>query len=401
MVELSNTLQQFVTENLVDRKHTAALKWDALQERYGNADLLPLWVADMEFKTPKAVQDALIQRVEQGVFGYSLIPDGYFEAFAGWQAKRHHIQLEKDWLRFDHGVVNSLYAMVHWCTKPGDQVLVLQPVYYPFMSAIEDNGRQVVSVDLVNQGDRWTIDFDRLETTLAQGQIKLFLFCSPHNPVGRIWTEAELEKVLALCRQYHVQLVSDEIHQDFELNGHKFTSVLNVAKGRYQNDVVVLTAPSKTFNLASLANSHVLIPDADKRQAYDDFIKTIHATENSLLGQVAAKAAYQHGEAWFDNLLGVITYNYQSLKEAFQTNCPEITVADLQGTYLSYINLAPVVNADALEDFVQNRCGLAVDYGAWFAPKDNTYIRLNLATDPAIVKTAVQRLITELKNQTK
>lgn len=400
MVELSKNLQQFVQANLVDRKHTDSLKWDDLQERYGDSELLPMWVADMEFKTPQAVQDALVERIQHGVYGYSITPDSYYDAFFKWQEKRHQIHLEKDWIRFDNGVVNSLYAMVNWLTKPGDNVAVLQPVYYPFMSAIEDNQRKVVSVDLLNQENDWLIDFDRLEHTFEHQTIKLLIFCSPHNPVGRIWNEAELQRLLELCRKYQVQLVSDEIHQDFELNGHKFVSVLNVANGAYQNDVIVLNAPSKTFNLASLLNSHIIIPNPDKRASYDEFIKTIHATGNSLLGQIAAQAAYSKGEAWFNDLLGVITYNYQSLKEALNQNVPEIKVSDLQGTYLNYIDLAPLVQPDQLEDFVQKDCGLAVDYGAWFAPKDKTYIRLNLATDPKLVATAADRLVQHL-NQLK
>lgn len=397
MVELSKHLQEFVNTNLVARKNTDALKWDDLQERYGDADLLPMWVADMEFKTPQAVQDALVKRVQHGVFGYSLTPDAYYKAFFDWQQKRHQVTLQKDWLRFDQGVVNSLYAMVNWLTKPGDEVAVLQPVYYPFMSAIEDNKRKVVSVDLLNQNDGWHIDFDQLEHVFEHQNIKLLIFCSPHNPVGRIWSEKELEQILALCHKYQVQLISDEIHQDFELNGHRFVSVLNVANGAYRDDVIVLNAASKTFNLASLSNSHVIIPNDDKRTAYDDFIKTIHAAGNSLLGQVAAQAAYAHGEPWFNDLLGVITYNYQYLKETLNQAVPEIQVSDLQGTYLSYLNLAPIVAPDQLEAFVQKDCGLAVDYGAWFSPKDTTYIRLNLATDPKLVATAADRLVTHLK----
>lgn len=397
MVELSKELTKFVTDNLVDRKHTNSLKWGALQERYGDADLLPMWVADMEFKTPQAVIDALVSRTKEGVFGYSFTPDSYYEAFMNWQAKRHNIHLEKDWIRFDNGVVNSLYAMVNWLTKPDDKVAILQPVYYPFANAITDNHRQLVSVDLLNGDHGWEIDFDRLESTFKQQDIKLLIFCSPHNPVGRIWTEDELEKVLALCKQYQVQLVADEIHQDYELNGHRFTSVLNVANGHFVDDVVVLTAASKTFNLASLLNSHVIIPDKDKRADYDRFIKTIHATEGSLFGQIAGEAAYQEGEGWFNNLLGVIEFNYHYLKDTLQAEVPQVSVSDLQGTYLSYVNLAPIVAPERIEDFTQKACGLAVDYGKWFSPKDQTYIRLNLATDPKNVQLATQRLVAQLK----
>ncbi|KRM33053.1 bifunctional beta-cystathionase maltose regulon repressor [Agrilactobacillus composti DSM 18527 = JCM 14202] len=396
VAELSRDLQEFVANYSVDRRNTDSLKWDALQERYGDPTLLPMWVADMEFQTPVAVRQALTERVQQGVFGYSLTPDSYYEAFFQWQKERHGITLQKDWVRFDTGVVNSLYAMVKWLTDPGDEVVILQPVYYPFANAIKDNDRKVLSVDLLSGDKGWAIDFEALEKTFKHHTIKLLIFCSPHNPVGRIWTEAELVKVLALCRQYGVQLVSDEIHQDYEAELGQFKSVLTVADGTYQDDVIVLTAPSKTFNLAALLNSHVIIPDPDKRESYDAFIKTIHQTEGSLLGRVAAEAAYRHGGPWFDKLRGVIAYNYSVLKETL-AEIPEVKVADLQGTYLAYVDLAPIVPADGLTDFVQKACGLAVDYGAWFSPKDKTYIRLNLATDPKYVATAADRLAEQLK----
>ncbi|WP_225420379.1 MalY/PatB family protein [Lapidilactobacillus bayanensis] len=393
---LTPSLQEFIQDHLVDRQHTDSLKWDALAERFGDPSLLPLWVADMEFKTPLAVRQALIQQVEHGVFGYSLVPDQYINTFIAWQQKRHQVTLQADWLRFDQGVVNSLYAMVNWLTKLNDQVLIMTPVYYPFINSIKDNHRQVVSVDLIAGDNGWQIDFDRFEAVLSQGQIKLFILCSPHNPVGRIWTATELEQILALCHRYHVPVVADEIHQDFEIGSQKFTSVLTIANGRYQNEVVVLNAPSKTFNLASLLNSHVIIPNPEWRQQYDTFIKTIHQTENSLLGQIAGQAAYEFGGPWLDQLLQVIRYNYQTLTNTLADHCPEIQVSTLEGTYLSYLNLAPLIAADHIQDFVQRQCGLAVDYGRWFSPRTPTYIRLNLATDPAIVATAAEHLATQL-----
>ncbi|MCD2257191.1 pyridoxal phosphate-dependent aminotransferase [Lactobacillus sp. CC-MHH1034] len=396
---LSGELKQFVAEHVVDRHNTNSVKWDLLQDKYGDANLLAMWVADMEFKAPQAVQDALVARAQAGTFGYSFTPQSYYDAFINWQKRRHEVTLQQDWIRFDTGVVNSLYRVVNWLTEPNEKVAVLQPVYYPFTEAIEHQGRKVVSVDLLNGDQGWQIDFANLEKTFQHEDIKLLLFCSPHNPVGRIWSEAELEAVLKLCHTYGVQLVSDEIHQDFEIGKQRFTSVLKVADGAYADQVIVLNAASKTFNLAALLNSHVIIPNEKLRQSYDAFAESQHIVEGSLLGQVATEAAYNEGEAWFDKLLAVIRYNYQYLKDTLAENVPEITVSDLQGTYLSYVDLAPIIQPEETEKFIQETCGLAVDYGAWFSPKDQTYIRLNLATSPENVQAATDRLVTQLKQK--
>lgn len=244
---LTPELEAFIAAHLVDRTNTNSLKWDALQERFGNPDLLPLWVADSEFKTPQAVRTALQKQVEHGVFGYSIAPEHYFDTFNNWQRHRHHIDLKPEWLRFDTGVVNSIYAMVNWLTKPGDAVLIMEPVYYPFINAIKDNNRELVSVDLKLMQEGWQIDFEKFEATVRTGKIKLFILCSPHNPVGRIWSEQELDHILDICRRYGVRVVADEIHQDFEVGTQKFQSVLTVAGDKYQDDVIVLNAPIENF----------------------------------------------------------------------------------------------------------------------------------------------------------
>lgn len=341
-------------------------------------------------------QNSIPKQVEHGVFGYSIAPEHYFDTFNNWQRHRHHIDLKPEWLRFDTGVVNSIYAMVNWLTKPGDAVLIMEPVYYPFINAIKDNNRELVSVDLKLTQEGWQIDFEKFEATVRTGKIKLFILCSPHNPVGRIWSEQELDHILDVCRRYGVRVVADEIHQDFEVGTQKFQSVLTVAGDKYQDDVIVLNAPSKTFNLAALLNSHVIIPNSDLRADYDAYIKTIHQTELSILGLVAGQAAYESGGPWLDNLLQVISYNYNLVKSRLAEACPEIEVAKLEGNYLTYINLAPLVSANGLQEFVQDKCGLAVDYGKWFSPQTATYIRLNLATSPKIVERAVNQLTAQL-----
>ncbi|WP_048000397.1 MalY/PatB family protein [Lactiplantibacillus herbarum] len=388
----------FIKQYATDRKQTNSLKWDALKERYGNADLLPMWVADMEFKVPEAVTQALMDRVTHGVYGYSFTPDSYGQALIDWEQSRHGMTLQKDWLRFGSGVVNSLYALVNILTNPGDGVLILTPVYYPFFNAVRDNHRQLVTSELVNDQGHYTIDFEDVERQIKNNEVRLFIQCSPHNPVGRVWTEAEETRLLALCEQYNVLVVSDEIHQDLEIDPvqHPFVSALTVADGRFSDRVIVVNSPSKTFNVASLLNSHVIIPDAELRTRYDDNIGRFSQTEINDLGQVAGQAAYAHGAEWLEQVLDIIRDNYHYLQTTFEAQAPKLVVADLQGTYLTWLDLRAYVEPDEIKAFIQNKCGLAVDFGEWFSPLDQGFVRLNLATDPKNVQQAVQRIVTAI-----
>lgn len=239
----------FIKKYATTRRHTDSLKWDALQARYGNPDLLAMWVADMEFKVPEQVTQALQERVAHGVYGYSITSERYYRAFIDWEQTRHGLALKRDWIRFGSGVVNSLYALVNILTQPGDGVLILTPVYYPFFNTVRDNHRQLVTSELRNDHGHYTIDFADVERQIKTNQVRLFIQCSPHNPVGRIWSEDEETRLLALCEQYHVLVISDEIHQDLEIDrtNHPFKSALTVADGRFSDRVIVVNAPSKTF----------------------------------------------------------------------------------------------------------------------------------------------------------
>ncbi|EIW13219.1 cystathionine beta-lyase [Lactiplantibacillus pentosus KCA1] len=385
----------FIKQYATTRRHTDSLKWDALQTRYGDADLLPMWVADMEFKVPEAVTQALQERVAHGVYGYSITPDSYYQALIDWQKTRHGVTLKRDWIRFGSGVVNSLYALVNILTQSGDGVLILTPVYYPFFNAVRANHRQLVTSELRNDQGHYTIDFDDVERKIKANEVRLFIQCSPHNPVGRIWTEAEQTRLLALCEQYHVLVISDEIHQDLEIDraAHPFQSALSVADGRFNDRLIVVNAPSKTFNIASLLNSHVIIPNPELRQRYDDQIGRFSQTEISVLGQVAGQAAYQSGAAWLDQVLAIIRDNYHYLQTTFAAQAPKLVLSELQGTYLTWLDLRAYVQPENAKTFIQDRCHIAVDFGEWFSPADKGFVRLNLATDPKNVQEAAKRIV--------
>ncbi|MDG0874527.1 pyridoxal phosphate-dependent aminotransferase [Paenibacillus thiaminolyticus] len=390
-------MQKFVDMYSVERRNTRCLKWDALEERFGDPNLVAMWVADMEFKAPKAVSEALVERAEHGVFGYSVTPDSYYEAYFNWQQKRHGIHLEKEWIRFSTGVVQELYNLVNIFTEEEDAVIIITPVYYPFHNAIRDTNRKLVRSELINEDGKYRIDFDDFEKQIVENNVKLFILCSPHNPVGRVWSEEELETVLEICKKHHVFVIADEIHQDIMLGKRKFISALNVKNRTYHDNLVVVTAPSKTFNLACLLNAHTIIPDEKIREKYDQAIKTINQTEKSLMGQIAAEAAYTHGEEWVESLLEVIRHNFNYLKNELEKHAPKAIVTDLEGTYLAWIDLRPYVNCEETKEFIQDKCGLAIDFGEWFSDKCKGFVRLNMATDPKLVELGTQRVITELQ----
>lgn len=391
------TAEEFCERYGADRLGTNCVKWDALGEQFGDPDLIALWVADMEFRAPEQVAQALKARIEHGVFGYSLVPDSYYRAFIGWEKDRHGYEVKKEWIRFATGVVNGLYWLVNIFTAAGDAVVVQTPVYYPFHHAVMDNGRRLIRSELVNTGGRYSVDFDRFERDIAESGAKMFILCSPHNPVGRVWEERELDAMLDICRRHGVLVVSDEIHQDLVASGKKQIPSAIVGGGKYADGVITLNSPSKTFNLAALLHSHIILQNDDLRAKYDAEIRKINRTECNLMGLVAGEAAYTYGEEWLEGLLSVIRENFEFLRGSFAAELPEAIVTPLEGTYLSWLDLRAFLKPDEVRPFVQDRCRLAVDYGEWFGPGCGGFIRLNLATRPEYVRTAAGSLIGNLK----
>lgn len=391
-------VEKFCQEYFVERKGTNSLKWDLLKERYGDADLTGMWVADMEFRVPDEVQKAMTKRIDHGVFGYSFTPDSYYEAFFNWQRKHLNINLEKEWVRFSTGVVNSFYWMVNIFTQENDSVIILPPVYYPFHNAVKDTNRDLVTSELLLEDERYSIDFEDFEEKIVANNVKLFLHCSPHNPAGRVWTRDELNKIFAICKKHNVLVVSDEIHQDIIFPGNTFVSTLDDEFESYRDILVVLTAPSKTFNLACLLNSHIIIPNSDLRNKYDSEIKKINQSELSIMGQIATEAAYRHGEEWYENILEVIHYNYEYLRENLKTAFPKLKIIKQEATYLLFIDLSEYVDADDTKEFIQDHCRLAVDFGEWFSSSCKSFVRLNLATHPKYIEYAVKQISDGLTN---
>lgn len=393
--------EEFIRKYAVERKHTNSAKWDGLAEQFGKKDLLPLWVADTEFAIPQAAQDALIARVKQGAFGYSFIPQSYYNAYFDWQKRRYGTELHEDWMRFGIGVVNTLSTLVRAMTQSEDAVMVLQPVYYPFMKVIENNQRRLVVSYLVEKDGEFYMDFDDIKAKMEANNVKLLVFCSPHNPVGRVWKPEELSQLLQLCREEQVMVISDEIHHDLIVGKQPFVSALSIDGGRYRDNIVMVDSPSKTFNMAALLGNNIVIPNPQLRARYDKQVQELSLPEATVMATTAGEAAYRTGDEWLENMLAVIRSNYEYVKKTLENVSPKIKVTDLQGTYLLWVDLSELVPPEKLDYFMVEKAGLAVDMGDWFGKAGRGHIRLNLATTPKIIYRAMQMLTKALKQTIK
>ena len=389
--------EKFLKEYLVERKGTYSLKWDALDKRFGNADLISMWVADMEIKAPKEVIEALKERCEHGVFGYSYVSDEYYNSVINWLKEKHNYEIKKEWLRFTNGVVTAIYCFVNIFTKVDDAILILTPVYYPFHNAVKDNNRKLITCDLKNTDGYFTIDYDEVEKKIVENNVKLFIQCSPHNPAGRVWKEEELAKILEICKKHNVLVISDEIHQDITMKGYKHIPSAIVANGKYADNLITISAASKTFNLAGLIHSNIIISNDELRKKYDEEIKKINQTEINILGMLATQVAYERGSEWLENVKEIIEDNFNYLKTELNKHIPEIIITNLEGTYLVFLDLRKIIPIDKVKEFIQDKCNLAIDFGEWFGASFKGFIRINLATDPKIVKKAVESIIFEYK----
>ena len=392
-------IEEFCRKYTVNRENTNSEKWDTgIEKRFKAEGLIPMWVADMEFRAPDEVIEALNKRISHGVFGYTYLWDGYFEAFFNWQKIRYNIDLKREWISFSSGLVTALYLTVNAFTNKEDSIIILTPVYYPFHNAVKDNERNLITCDLKNDNGIFTIDFEKLEDEIIKNKVKLIIFCNPHNPVGRVWTKDEIEKVFDICQKHNLYIVSDEIHQDINLGIRPFISALSV-NNKYYQKLIVLNSASKTFNLASLLNSHVIIPNEEIRKKYKKFVGTVNRTEFNLLGLIATEAAYKYGADWVDGLLKTIKRNYEYIKEEFSNKIPEIIISPLEGTYLPFFDLRNMVNKDRVKEFIQDDCKIAIDFGEWFGKNFKGFIRVNIATDFKYIDYFVDKVIKQLKNK--
>lgn len=377
---------------VVNRKNTNCLKYDFAVRRGRPENVLPLWVADMDFKVAPEITQAIEKRVAHGIFGYSEVKEKYFEAVSAWMEQKHGWHVKEDWLVKTPGVVFALAMAVQAFTEPGDAVIIQQPVYYPFSEVIADNGRRIVDNTLeLKEDGKYHINFEDFEQKVKENHVKLFLLCSPHNPVGRVWTKEELKKIAAICRKYDVIVVSDEIHEDFVFNGkHQvFADLSEDAKNR----TITCTAPSKTFNLAGLQVSNIWIANPKLREKFKKQIAAAGYSQLNTLGLTACEAAYRYGGEWHAELLGYLKSNLNFLREFLQTRLPEVKLIEPEGTYLVWLDFGSLgLTEEQREELLTKKAGIWLDSGAIFGAAGEGFERINIACPRSILKDALERI---------
>lgn len=377
---------------VTDRKNTNSLKYDFALERGKKENLLPMWVADMDFQTPPEITDALVNAVKHGIFGYTEVKEEYFTVLQKWFLSHYHWNIEKKWLVKTPGVVFALATAVRALTHEGDSILIQRPVYYPFSEAILSNNRKLVNNPLLYENGAYSIDFDDFEQKIIDNQVKLFILCNPHNPVGRVLTREELTRLGDICVKHDVIVVSDEIHADFIHPGHEHL-VFSSLKEEYAKRTLTCTAPSKTFNLAGLQVSNVFIPNTELRRKFREEIKKAGYSQLNTMGLIACKAAYEFGEKWLSELKAYIYENLKTAKQFIETELPELKVVDLEGTYLLWVDFHALgLDTEELEDFITDKAGLWLDGGTMFGPEGKGFQRFNIACPRVTLLQALNQL---------
>lgn len=379
---------------LVDRRNTGSSKWKAMTDLKSDVpeEIIPFSVADMELKNPPEIIDGLKERLDELILGYATSTDGYLEAICGWMRRRHGWDVSPEWIVPCNGVIPALYNTVKAFTEPGDGVLMLTPVYYPFFNAVEKNGRRVVGCDLVDEGERYVIDYDAFEKLARDPKNKLLIFCSPHNPVGRVWDRDELERIGRICLENGVQILSDEIHFDLIMPGHRHT-VFATVNQELADNVIICTAPSKTFNLAGMHASNIIIKNKEIRQRFSDMLVQSGFFSLNALGYVTCELAYTRCEKWLDELLVFLDGNRRFVENYMKTNIPKIKVYPLEGTYLQWWDCKELgMDHNQLEQFMVHDALLFLDEGYIFGKSGEGFERINLACPTASLEQALDRL---------
>ena len=380
-------------DKIIDRTNTDSLKYDFAVERGMPKGILPLWVADMDFPTSSYILDAIKTRTEHGIFGYSDVKDEYFDAVRTWMNKRHGWKVNKEWLVTTPGVVFALAMAVRAYTKVEDGVLILQPVYYPFGKVIEDNKRKPVVSNLrLMEDNRYHMDLEDVESKIVQGDVKMLIMCSPHNPVSRVWSKEELCSLGDICLKHNVIIMSDEIHADFVYEDNKHYVLADLDE-KYAQITITATAPSKTFNIAGLQVSNVFISNKDLRDRFVEEIATTGYSQINSLGIVACRAAYEHGEEWYQAMLKYVKDNIDFVDEYLKNNIPVLKMIKAEGTYLVWIDCRQLgIEDNELEDLIVNKAGLWLDGGTMFGEAGSGFQRINVACPRKTLKNALDKL---------
>ncbi|TDO04013.1 MalY/PatB family protein [Sunxiuqinia elliptica] len=381
-------MKKYNFDELVDRTKTNCIKYDGRQMFFGTEDVLPLWVADMDFKTPDFIINALKERLEHEVLGYTFRDDSYAESITNWLEKRHAWKVEKEWLSFSPGVVAGLTLAIEAFSKPGDEVIVQPPVYFPFFDSVKGTGRKMVENPLKLENGRYTFDLEDLKQKITP-ETKLLLLCNPQNPGGMVWTREELEALTAICLENKVLIISDEIHSDLVFEGHKHIPLPTISEEVAQSCVVCM-AGSKTFNIAGLTTSFVVIPNKRLLARYERELKVPHLHMGNIFGSVALETAYREGEAWLEQMLVYLQENMQLVRTYLKENLPQVVPMEPEATYLVWLDF----NALGLSDEELNerllKAGVGLNRGVQFGKQGSGYMRINIGCQRSTLLQALE-----------
>lgn len=383
-------MKKYNFDEIINRRNTDCIKWDGLELYYNSNDLIPMWVADMEFRCCDEIVEALTSRAEHGIYGYGIKLDDYYEAMIGWYNRRHGIELQRSNIVYLPNVVTGLRFAVSAFTQKGDGVTILSPVYGPFNKSVEDLGREVIKCPLKRKDNTFVIDFKLLDNSLSKS--KVLFFCSPHNPVGRVWTLEEVERVAELCIKHNVVLVSDEIHCDLVQKGHKFTSVLSLREELNKNTVALISV-SKTFNCAGLLGAAALTYNKEIRKKLNKQVIDFNLYLTNVFTIAGVKAAYNYGADWVDQVVDYIGENYRYMCDFIEKNIPEVKVMELQGTYLAFLDCHGIAKDEKeLKTIMEEKAKIAGKVGSDFGEEGTLYYRINLAVSRKVLEEAMNNL---------
>ncbi len=375
-------------DELIQRRGTNSYKWDSAP----GDDVIPMWVADMDFRTAPAITAALLRRVEHGVFGYVRVPDGYYDAVVGWFARRHHWDVNREWILYTSGVVPAVSVVVKALCAPGDKVILQTPVYNCFFSSVRNNGCEVVESPLANDNGRYVMDYDDIERKAADPRARLLVLCNPHNPVGRVWTADELERLNDICLRHGVRVLSDEIHCELVYGDHRYTPFAAVSD-RCRDNAIVANSPSKSFNTAGLQIANIISNDAVTRAKIDRAININEVCDVNPFGVEGLMAAYNEGEDWLDALCDYLWDNYTALCRFFDARMPELRVTPLEGTYLVWVDCRCLgLTSDALADRLAIEGRVMVNGGTMYGQAGEGYIRINIACPRSRMMEGLERM---------
>ena len=380
-------------DEIIDRHNTGSSKWDNVGPRVGDAQALPMWVADTDFRCPQPVVDAVIARAQHPVYGYPFVTPDFQQATCDFIKRHHGWELQPEWLVFATGIVPVFNTMVQALTQEGDQVIICRPVYHPFGFAIVDNKREISDCSLVYENGKYSIDFEDLRRRAQDPRAKLMIMCSPHNPVGRVWTAEELLQVAEICYENHVVVICDEIHSDLIYKGYKHVPMGMLGSEAVRNNIITCYAPSKTFNIAGLRGSAIVVPNPELRQLLNGRFKMNRSIQQNIFAVPALVAAYTQCDDYLEQQMEYLQGNVDFLREYLRSKMPKIKLVEPQATYLMWLDCTELgICGDELADFIIHDCKVAVSRGDGFGEEGKSFIRLNIGCPRATLKQGLDQI---------